>query len=197
MYKKYNISLITIIIFSTSFFTNNVSAMNCYEKSPNLITLKDKYYNIDTAKIISYSETTKLNNLFDKIIGKWEGKSIFTECTGPDRAPRKKTTTASIIVKIKSNSNDNLLMVAKKSYPNNVIRYDGLELLGDLRIFEFNFLTDNNVIFSERAIKKNENKSSRYIETIYEIKFVRKSLTLVRSYYTSGVLVSEEKWSMN
>jgi len=197
MYKKYNISLIVTILFSLLIHTNNAIAKDCYEKSPNLINLKEKYYDIDTVKNLSDIEKTKLNNLFNRIKGEWEGESTYTECSGPDSAPRKKSVHASISVKIKSNSNDNLLMVAKKSYLNNIIKYDGLELLGDLRIFEFNFLSDNNLVFSERALKKNNNGSTRNIETIYEITLDGKSLIIVRNYYTNGVFVAEDKWSVN
>lgn len=197
MYKNYNISLVTTMLFSMLIYTNAVTAMECYEKSPNLIILKDKYFDIDSVKTLSDEEKSKLNSLFDRIQGEWKGESTYTECTGPDRDPRKKSTNATITVKIKSNSNDNLLMVAKKSYINNTTKYDGLELLGDLRIFEFNFLNDNSLVFSERAIKKNNNGSNRNIETIYKIIFNRKSLIVVRSYYSNGVFIAEEKWSMN
>lgn len=197
MYNKSNISLIITMLLSMLIYTKNVSAKDCYEKSPNLTTLKDKYYDVDTVKVLSDIEKTKLENLFDKIKGKWEGESTYTECKGPDRAPRKESKNSAIVVKIKSNSIDNLLIVAKKSYPNNITKYDGLELLGDLRISEFNFLNDNSLVFSERAFKKNDNGSSRFVETIYEITFNRKSLILIRNYYSNGVFVAEEKWSMN
>lgn len=197
MYIKSNISLIITLLLSMFIYTTNVTAMDCYEKSPNFISLKDKYYDVETVKVLSDIEKIKLENLFDNIKGKWEGESTYTDCTGPDRAPRKKIKKAAIDVKIKSNSNDSLLIVAKKSYPNNITKYDGLELLGDIRIFEFNFLNDNNLFFSERAFKKNDNGSSRHTETIYKITFKRKSLILVRNYYSNGVLVAEDKWSVN
>ena len=197
MCKKYNINLIITILLSMLFYTNNVAASKCYEKSPNLINLKDKYYNVEAVKILTAEEKTKLNNLFDKIEGKWKGDLILIECKGPDRAPRRRSKTASIESIIKLKSNNNVTISAIKSYTNNVTKTETLTLLGNLRIFELDFLNKNSVIFSERGRRKNVNKGSRLTETIYKVTLKHDSLIFVRSYYSYGVFVAEEKWSMN
>lgn len=197
MCKKYNINLIITILLSMLLYTNNVAATKCYEKSPNLISLKDKYYNLETIKILTAEEKTKLNTLFDKIEGEWKGDLIHIECKGPDSAPRRRSKTASIESIIKLKSNNNVTFSANKSYTNNVTRNEILTLLGDLRIFELEFLNMNSIVFSERGRKKNVTKGSRLTETIYKITLNHDSLIFVRSYYSYGVFVAEEKWSMN
>ena len=196
MYKNNNIRLIVVMLFCALIYFNNAMAKDCYEKSPNFVALKDKYYDLDTTKELTRADKTKLNKLFDKIEGKWEGDLTVTECTGPDRAPRKKIINGSIVVKIKPGTNDNFLIAAKKSYPDNTIKYDGIEILGDMKIFDFDFLNDNELVFTERNVMKNNNGIPRYVENIYEIRFNRRSLVLIREYYSHGVFVSEEKWSL-
>lgn len=196
MYTTLKISLIASILLSTLIFSNDIVAKDCYEKSPNLISLKDKYYDIDVIKKLSDDDKTKLNTLFDKIEGKWKGESSYSECKGPDRAPKIVSKSFTIESSIKLDSNSNLIISAKKSYSNNVTKREVITLLGNLRIFELK-LSKNTLIFSERARLRNVNKSSRMVETIYEITLNSNSLIFIRSYYSNGVFVAEEKWSMN
>lgn len=125
------------------------------------------------------------------------GESSYSECKGPDRAPRKESKTFTVASTFKLDSNNNLSISANKSYSNNITKHEVLSLLGNLRIFDLELSNNNNLVFSERALRKNVNKSSRLVETIYEITLNSKSLIFVRSYYSNGVFVAEEKWSMN
>ena len=197
MYNKSYINITASILISMLVLSSNVVAKDCYEKSPNLIKLKDKYYDIEETKNLSGDEKSKLNFLFDKIEGKWEGESSYSECKGPDRAPSKEYKTFTVASTIKLNSNNDLMISANKSYSNNITRHEVITLLGKVRIFELAFLNNTSVLFSERALRKNINGGVHNVETIYEITFNNNSLIFVRSYYSNGVFVAEEKWSMN
>lgn len=193
--SKLNVS-ITLII-SMLVYVNSVTAKDCYEKSPNLITKKDEYYNLDATKTLSNEEKDKLDNLFRSIEGKWKGESVEIECKGPDRAPVKKYKNSTIATNIRLNSNSSLKIKADAHYvQEKVTRLKNLNLLGDSHIFELEFTNNNNVIFSERY-RISLPKNSRLVETIYDIKLNRNSLLILRSYYTNGVYTGEEKWSMS
>jgi len=50
-----------IVVFSFLIFMNNASAAECYEKSKNLINLKDDYYTLDPKVKISGKDRDLLN----------------------------------------------------------------------------------------------------------------------------------------
>jgi|GEM_PF-1651587 len=201
------INIAVVLMFGMLSYANNVIAMNCYEKSPNLINLHDGYYNMEDAKTLSDKDKAMLNDLFRNIEGKWKGESINTECKGPDRAPRKEYKNSTIDVDMRLNSDGNLRIIAEMYYPKEkIIKHKTLSLLDDLNIFEFKASGDNGLVFSERQrranvnktsrLTANVNKTSRLTETIYEIKLNLKSLLFARYYYVNGVFVGAEKWSM-
>lgn len=197
MFEISRINLAVVLMFGMLSYANNVIAANCYEKSPNLISLHDGYYNMEASKALSNKDKDMLNNLFSNIAGKWKGESINTECKGPDRAPRKEYKNSTIDVDMRLNSDGNLRIIAEMYYPEEkVIKHKAFSLLDDLNIFEFKASGDNGLVFSERHRRANVNKTSRLTETIYEIKLNLKSLLFVRAYYINGVFVGEEKWSM-
>ena len=55
------IKVFIIVIFSLCIFSNNAFAAECYEKSKNLINLKDDYYNLDPKLKISGKDRELLN----------------------------------------------------------------------------------------------------------------------------------------
>ena len=153
MYKAPKLFFTTLLL-STIIFTNHVVASECYEQSPNLVNLGDKYYDFDNIKTFSNEEKEKLAILFSKLSGKWKGKSIMIDCVGPDNAPEKKLKNAIIKTDNLQNSNVSLtLNFNQKILEDRVNNAESLTLLDPSNIFEFEFKSDDHIIFSEKYWK--------------------------------------------
>jgi len=58
-----------VVILSFFIFMNNASAAECYEKSKNLINLKNDYYNLAPKMKISGKDRDLLNEFYNNIKG--------------------------------------------------------------------------------------------------------------------------------
>jgi hypothetical protein len=187
----------SLLVFSVLSYSQAVAARDCYVKSPNLEKLQDEYFNLETNTVITDEDKAAMEKIFKIIDGKLEGESKSTECKGPDRAPRKEYSSSVMTADARLTSDSDLAISATKNYTQNkMIRHENLILPGNMRIFEIEILNDNGVTLSERSRRMNANDASRLVETIYEIIIDENSVTLTRSYYTNGVFVGDEVWSM-
>jgi hypothetical protein len=202
----------TALLLSSYLFTNHALASECYEQSPNLINLGDEYYDFDNIKVFSNDEKEKLNHLFTQLSGKWEGKSKIVDCYGPDNDAEKKVKAAIIKTETQRSSSGSLTMnVKQKIIEDRTNNTEVLTLLDPTNTFQFQFLSDTHLIFSEKyrrgsIIKKDTKdkdkdkiqklRSSRLIENIYELSLDGGSFTLLRSYYTNGVYTGGEEWTL-
>ena len=196
--SKYKVAL--TLIFSTFFYINTVIAQDCHEKSPNFVAKNDAYYNLDAGKILSDEEKDKINNLFETITkewrGNWKGQSIEVECKGSDDALIKNFRNSKITTNFKLDSTNNLIVKAEAYFAEEKkIKLKTLKLLDDLNIFEIEFISKNNIVFSTRY-RRSESEHKQLIETIYKIKNTSKSLLIQRIYYTNAIYTGEEKWSL-
>jgi hypothetical protein len=155
-------NIIAILIFSTLICANHAVAKDCYETSPNLINSNDAYYDLDKTKTLTNEEKNQVNNLFRKISGQWKGSATYTECKGPDNAPRTTARNATLTLKAKQTSTSSLTIHAIKKYAQErVKRSDNLTLLGSSSIFGFGFIDDNHLIFSEKHRRMSKNQKPK------------------------------------
>ena len=196
--KRFSYSAnIAVLIFGISSFGNNVHALSCYEKSPNYVNLADEYFNLESPRYLSDKDKEMLNTLYSKIEGKWEGELQEIECKGPDSNPRMEYDNYELNAEISPTSNAGLTIRAEKYNVTQKIRKGTtVTLLNNTPTFEFNFVTDDHLIFSDRYRRRNVNGSSRLNEYIHEIKINGNTLEIKISLYVNGVHVSEEIWTL-
>jgi len=185
------------LMLSMTALSNNAQALNCYEKSPNFTTLGDEYFNIENPRVLSDNDREMLNALYSKIEGKWEGELREIECKGPDRNPRQEHSNFELTAEIIPTTNGGLTIRADKYDATQKIRKGTtIELLDNTSTFEFNFVTSDHLIFSDRYRRRNANGSSRLNEYINDIKINSDTLEITISLYANGVHVSEEIWTL-
>ncbi|PCI59042.1 MAG: hypothetical protein COB34_04065 [Methylophilaceae bacterium] len=156
MAQSLKTNITAILILSTLLCANHAVAKGCYEPSPNLSDAKNEYYNLDQTTILSTDKKQQVNNLFRSMGGKWKGKATYTECRGPDSAPRTEIRHAILTLNAKQTSTTSLTIHAKKHYKQERIKkLENLALLGASPVFEFEFIDDSHLIFSERLRKMN------------------------------------------
>jgi Leucine-rich repeat (LRR) protein len=187
----------TFLLISTFAISSNVLAIECFEKSPNLITLKDDYYNLENSRVLTNNEIEKLNEIYDNISGRWEGEVIISECTGPDNAPVVNVQTSSLTADISTNSSGRLLIGAELNNTiNNITGGRSLDLLNNSNIMEITFISKNNFTFTEKFRLSNVNRGSRLIEHIFGVKRNGDSLSINLSVFINGIFVTHEAWSL-
>ena len=177
---------------------NNVYAMACYEKSPHLVAQQDRYFTQDSYVVLSDDDKAVLNNLFNKLNGKWEGDSTHTVCSGPDSAPRQETQHATVNAEVSAGTNVSISMLAEINYTEDKIaRHQSINLSGNAGFYQLKIIGTDHVTISEKYRRSNINASSRLIETIFDIALEGDSFMMTISYYTNGVLTGVDRWSLH
>ena len=69
-------------------------------------------------------------------------------------------------------------------------------MLDNTSTFEFNFVTGDHLVFSDRYRRRNVSGGSRLNEYINDIKINGDTLEITISLYVNGVYVSEEIWTL-
>jgi hypothetical protein len=216
VFSKTKSSLLILSLLTTYGYSGTTLAQTCYEKSPFLSALQEDYFNLDDTITLDKKQTAQLSTFFKKLDGNWHGSSVESQCKGPDRAPRIELSHAEIEAELTAHSDGNLTLSTDIDLTEkNIIRHQTLEILKDLALFDLTFESKNHVLFSERhrlATKFNSNqnitnvanlssdptviKRSRHIETLYDIELRSSQLIFKRAYYSNGVFVGDEVWTL-
>lgn len=190
MYKALKL-LLTALLLNTAFFANYAIASECYEPSPNLENLGDKYYDFDNIKTFSDEEKDKLTSFFNQLTGKWKGKSVLIDCFGPDNAAEKKYRNASIKTDHQRNANGGLTInVNQKMIEDSVNLSESVTLLEPSNTFEFEFISDNHLTFSEKFRRSNFAKK---INTNVATSNTQTIINKIKSNITNVVSTSKPK----
>jgi len=186
------------IIFLLSLFaiSTNAVAVNCYEKSPSLVSLGDEYFGKVVDREITAKEKDKLKSLYRALSGKWEGRVIFSDCKGSEKAPRKQVKNSRASMEIADQSK---LKISMKMYfeesDKNKQRTD--KLLRNEKVLNFNFISSGHLEYTELMRIRNAEIGARLVENLYTINIENDdTLTFSIIYYVNGVFIGDEKWSM-
>jgi len=173
MYKVPKLFFTTLLL-STFTFANHVAASECYDPSPNLQILGDKYYDFDYVKTFSNEEKEMLSIFFNSLSGRWRGNAIITDCFGPDNAPEKKYKNATIKTVNQQNTNGGLTInVEKRVIEDRINQSEIVSLLEPSNLFEFVIINDTHIVFSEKfrranfAMKTNANAPTSNTQSIF------------------------------
>jgi len=128
-------------------------ATDCYEQSPNF---DDEYYNLEDAATLSNDEQSALLTFLSGMAGRWSGQMQYTECRGPDSAPRIITKTATLSAKNKLSNDGSISAQVEKSYTDERIKkLETLNLMGKSNIFDFAIEAGKQLTFSEKYPPQN------------------------------------------
>lgn len=187
-----NISLFVVGLFLIS---NAAFAENCYDQSPNFVSLGDDYFNLESQKKLSTEDSDKLNELLRTIQGKWVGNVVISDCKGSNKAPRKVEKTASVKVDILVQS---ILKISAEMIfnDNGASKLRSYKLLENKELFNYEFKNDTYFIYSTIVRTRNGKKGSRLVENIYKINFENGNLNFTVLLYMNGVFVGDEVWTL-
>lgn len=159
LFTSSKISITIALLLSLFAFNSNVAAEACDAPSPNLISSSDEYYDFDKVKTFSNEEKDKLNRLFKRLSGKWQGKSIIVDCFGTGNSSKKQLKNAIINIDNQPDSTGSLtIKLNQKMIEDRINTSEVWTLLVPNNTFYLSFLTDNHLTFSEKYRRKNFSK---------------------------------------
>lgn len=192
----------SVLLVSTFTWNQAAFAQACYDQSPNLTSQGDDYYNFDKPVKLTSRENKQLTQLLKRMDKAWKGSLQQIDCIGPDQAPERNTKKAKVNVKANLDSSTRLAVYAEKRFIKNGVNNSDHFVIPSLEnTFELS-LEGNTLTFAEKYRKANvargdsKRRSSRLVETIYKIAAIGNTLKVVRSFYSNGVFVGEEKWML-
>jgi hypothetical protein len=183
-----------VLIIAISYFPS-AFAVQCYEESPNLATQGEDYFNVDDQEKLSYKDIKKVKNYVNLLKGEWVGDIVEISCSGPDKAPKKKTKRAAVEAELSKSSKSPLIMTLKKEYSRDgVYKGENLYLLNKDTTNALE-ISDGNLSASDKQRKPGP-RASRLVETISTVDLNGTSLNIYVTYYSNGVLVYSQKMSL-
>lgn len=194
---------IRTLILSVLVFTSNAFAATCYERSPNLDSLGDEYYNLDEPMTLSNVQQDQVKTLFRQLRDKWRGAGTHMECLGPDDAPEEKVFATQLWAKTESNNPLHIAFNTKiKNLDNGVSYTERTDLLGNTPVFSFESISTNHIVFAEKyrsatgVVKKNKTRFTRLVENIYDISLNNDKFHFIKLYYINGIYVAKDEWHL-
>lgn len=186
------------ILFLLSLFiiSTNAVAVDCFEKSPSLVSLGDDYYGVATSREITAKDKEELKSFYRALSGKWEGRAIFTDCKGSEKAPRKKIKNAKASMEI---AGQDKLKISARMYfeDSDKVKQRTDKLLRNEQVLSFKFVNSRHLEYAELMRVTNVVVGARLVETVYTINIENEDmLTFSLLYYVNGVFIGDEKWSM-
>jgi len=194
------------LIMSALLFSQSALARDCYEQSPNY---NETYFDLEETAKLTKAQAEQIKATLAALKGEWEGESIAIDCWGPDNAAYTSSNNSNIKLKAKVASNSSLSINAQKhNVERRIKQVEIVNLLGSPQVFDFSFSNNGtDFAFSEkfRRLNNNGNKNektnrlqnSRLNEIIYEVNPGKGTFKLTRYFYTNGVYIGEDQWSMH
>jgi len=183
-----------ITIFVCMLVSFQAQAIDCYEKSPGLIALGDKYYELGQEDVLTGAEKRTLGILYGKIKGNWLGNGVEVLCIGSQKKPQKRSSRFTIESDISDNSESRLTIhsdkyiIDRKSNKNETLRFFGQQDY---------FLIEEITEHSFRVIEKYRKGDNQLWEVVSELRLENGLIKLDIYRYVNGHFSSHEWQSLS
>ncbi len=187
---------IRIAILLSALLACNISvAASCNERSPNLISLGDQYYDLDVVPPTP-KDRKAIISIAKKMVGRWKGKGTKFQCTGSDEDPEVENRTISLTANITIDSSGALQIHTKKYIEEERVRLqDTLVLFSNLAEHSASIIPNGFEVIAKFRSKVNETYRP-LTEIIHSIIYTRQNLAYTLSIYVNGYLAEQEHWKL-
>ena len=197
MCKLYKSSFIGIVLLNLILLSSSADAVDCNKESPYFID-GEKYYDLSLNKKLTNNDEKELSAYFNKLSGKWVGDLIHTECKGSQKSLKEITKKAKVTSNIRNIGNG----VLKVSYDANYLEsristLHKIETLGSKSIFVLNFVSADNLSFTEKYRRRNATGGSILVENIYDIQVQNDVLEIYLTAYHNGYFAWNDALKLN
>ncbi len=185
-----------IAMLLSALLISNISiAASCYERSPNLISLGDQYYDLDVVPLTP-EERKAIIAIAKKMVGHWRGEGTLFQCIGPDDNPVVENRTLSLTANMAIDASGALQITTEKYIKEDNMRFtDNLVLFSNLAEQSASIIPDGFEVIEKFRPKTNE-KYRPLTEIIHSVTYGQSNLTYRLSRYINGYLAIEERWEL-
>jgi len=190
---RHRIEMATLL---SALLISNISlATTCYEKSPNLISLGDRYYDLDVTPPTAEDRKAIISTA-KKMVGSWKGKGSIFQCRGPDEDPVVENREIRLTAEVSITPSGELHIDTKKYIKEeNMWLYDNLVLFSNLADQSVS-LTPNGFEVVEKFRLKANGKYRPLTEIRHTATYSQSTLSYTISRYINGYLAVEERWKL-
>lgn len=193
--------LLTALVLVTLAITGSAraaGASGCFERSPLLESLADRYYAVDVPRSQLPLAPPELNLLADNSFGDWSGVSSGFDCRGTDGDPRAVPRHAEIAASFSGGAQEGIFVAYTRFRPDQkVTSQDSLVLFHPNNLLHFEVTGPQRAVGSERFRQGTAEGLSVLRETASRLALRDGRLSLERDYYVNGVLVGRENWDLS
>ncbi len=183
------------ILLGTLLVSNTSFAASCNERSPNLISLGDNYYDLDVVPLTP-EDRKAIISIAKKMVGHWKGEGTRFQCTGSDEDPGVENSTISLTANIAIDSSGALQINTEKYIKEERVRFqDTLVLFSNLAEQSAAIIPNGFEVIEKFRSKTNE-KYRPLTEIIHSVTYSRQSLIYTLSIYANGYLAEQEHWKL-
>ncbi len=183
-------------IFICMLVSFQVQAIDCYEKSPGLIGLGDKYYELGQEDRLTRAEKRMLGTLYRKIEGDWEGSGVEVSCIGSQKKSQKRNSKYTIESDISSNSESRLTIYSDKYFiDRSSNKNETLRFFGKQDYFSIEEITERSFKVIEKYRKGKH--GNQLWEVVSELRLENGRIKLDIYRYINGHFRSHEGRSLN
>lgn len=191
-------------------------ATDCFQQSPGAIRQGENYYGLDNTTRLDDDTRDKLDSIYRKLQGTWQGSLQVSECLGTESRPRKNLRSYSLTTDISAGPDSSLLLKATR-FDEEFRMRKTLErvMLGKTTpTFDIQVNNSNQISFSEKYRLSNKPRSreqpaagniskptrsplsSRLVENRVTLRLDEHKLTIIIEQYINGIFVSAETWEL-
>ena len=172
-------------------------AASCYEKSPNLTSLADKYYDIDGTAPLTPLERKAIASILRNITGRWAGQGTSFQCFGSELDPRPEIKKFTIKANLSGSSSAELTLDVEKHVELDKTKsLEHLLFFGTLDYYESVIISGNSIELVEKYRRKVNEDFLPLQEVIYSMEIGAANINYSMRRYINGHLAIEEKWSL-
>lgn len=190
MIKSSPLILMLLMISST------LTHAQCFEPSPNLMTLGDNYYRQMQRHQWSNLESKQKDELQEETEGRWEGEYSEIECLGTEKNPREKQKSANLKVEFQNAMKGILKMSAWKSFTSEKkTTSDVVMMFDDHHIFAGS-VSKSSIEATEIHSARLGGGGHRMDEIVTKLELNGDQLRLIRKIYFNGYLGRVERYTL-
>lgn len=191
MKKRYSLMLFLMLMTSSG-----ISQAQCFQPSPNLLAMGDRYYHqLQPHQWSSKDEKIK-DALLDAAEDDWKGDYSESECFGSDKNPREVQRSASVKAEITKVMKGTLKLSAwKKFAAEGKTESDVVQLFDERHVFTGD-VSKTSLRTAEVHAARLAGGGRRMDEILSTLEINGDQLTLTRKIYYNGYLGRVERYSL-
>lgn len=177
----------TVVAVFIIFFSFNAQALNCEEKSPQLIQQGDEYYNFEENIPLTRQQIKSIETMFSDLNRRLEGSSVVIECINKNGSFEQIVKVQEIKANVKVESDGKIVMTLSAYLPSERRGFEEvIEYLNSNSTYILKELTANQMQVISRYRRVNGAGTSSLHEIVADISVNKDALSIQSTLFING-----------